>query len=518
MVRAREEILPWASKFALGKLVPLSLFEGLADMPSVSQGSSRMAFPGLTCAPMGWEHSTVLIQRCQRRVSEIAGLDPSREIRPDRAAVRPEIGKPVFGIYIDNYDETHLIHSDISGDGGGPLKGQGASRCSTDLSESFLSRPLEAPTGDLSPSASPDLSGEVPSCTAAAIAGESADVPSLPGISGPAPLREPDAPAEWQARMRQVKQELGIPQNKGKAIVGSSKVITLGYELDGINGLVHADPVRRRTIFRIGVALLARGVPPRTLVRAFLGKWIHACLIRRPLLSILSEIFGFSHKFEKANSTGAAEAKRHRWSWEKAVELLLSICVLPVLDCNLRASFCPFIYATDASDTGGAVVKAPLPPERAATLLKCVDFRGSSVVLSRLPKYLKSENYERKKKRKSGAAHPLSFCPGNAEQNEWGWEDVFHWKWHSREHITLLETRSVLAAIKSLPLGEGGQRIFFLQDNGPCKGALGKGRSPSRRLNGVLRRVAGRLVKGDWTAHFAWVASSLQPADDSSRL
>ena len=63
-----------------------------------------------------------------------------------------------------------------------------------------------------------------------------------------------------------------------------------------------------------------------------------------------------------------------------------------------------------------------------------------------------------------------------------------------------------------------GRKVFFLPDNQPSGLALAKGRSGSRRLNGVLRHVCFfRITKGI-QAFQAWTGTTLQPADQHTHL
>ena len=94
---------------------------------------------------------------------------------------------------------------------------------------------------------------------------------------------------------------------------------------------------------------------------------------------------------------------------------------------------------------------------------------------------------------------------------------LYSYKFKHREHITLLESRVTLTALRSMRKSAAGKRVFFLLDNSPSLGAIAKGRSSSPRLNAILRKIAAVSLSGDITILCVWVSTSLQPADGATR-
>ena len=209
----------------------------------------------------------------------------------------------------------------------------------------------------------------------------------------------------------------------------------------------------------------------------------------------------------KQNATLMRKGNRSlMWNFEKALEIYVSLGLLPLLVCNLRAPFSPLIYASDSSLGGAAVVSAEIGIEQSLELMKAVDYRGAAVNLARAPAELLSDVLTKR------GAPQLSFDPRGLS-----WRRSFAWKWKDKEHITILETRATFALHRNVARSSRGMRYFVLPDNTPSMGALAKGRSCSRRLNAVLRRVGALLLAADLYPYYAWTASELQPADEDSR-
>ena len=89
------------------------------------------------------------------------------------------------------------------------------------------------------------------------------------------------------------------------------------------------------------------------------------------------------------------------------------------------------------------------------------------------------------------------------------------------EHIHLLEGRAALTGLKWLARqpSRHHSRVPFFVDSQACLGALAKGRSSSRKLNRICRRVAAYTCAAH--LHIAWLwipGGDYNPADAPSRL
>eukprot|EP00973_Karenia_brevis_P082863 11489516-Karenia_brevis.AAC.1 len=86
------------------------------------------------------------------------------------------------------------------------------------------------------------------------------------------------------------------------------------------------------------------------------------------------------------------------------------------------------------------------------------------------------------------------------------------------QHINVLEARSVLLFItKLVDAGVRDKRILILSDSRVAVGAIAKGRSSSRKLNFVLRRIAGVSLRYGLSVDVVWIPTWANPADAPSR-
>ena len=102
----------------------------------------------------------------------------------------------------------------------------------------------------------------------------------------------------------------------------------------------------------------------------------------------------------------------------------------------------------------------------------------------------------------------------------WKWREVAGWAWKGPpEHINQLELRAVLTSMKWL-IGKKrltGCRILHLTDSMVVLHALSRGRSSSRKLRRTLMRVQSMLLAANLHPVWAYVHTSMNPADRPSR-
>ena len=100
------------------------------------------------------------------------------------------------------------------------------------------------------------------------------------------------------------------------------------------------------------------------------------------------------------------------------------------------------------------------------------------------------------------------------------WRTVTYGRWAYPSHITLGETRTVVKLARLLALTVSAHRSVAVsfQDNQPCAGAAGKGRSASFELNVLLRQRTAAKPAAQIRMILPWVESGRQPADDISRI
>ena len=134
--------------------------------------------------------------------------------------------------------------------------------------------------------------------------------------------------------------------------------------------------------------------------------------------------------------------------------------------------------------------------------LRLMEFRGSDVRLD-LGLFYRPE-----------AAPRTSIDP-----SRWSWSVAHSYPYTREEHINVLELRSILHALewRSRVTSFHSCRFLHLSDSQVCLSVLTKGRSSSRLINRLLRRIAALCLALDLLPLWAWVESRLNPADEPSR-
>ena len=102
----------------------------------------------------------------------------------------------------------------------------------------------------------------------------------------------------------------------------------------------------------------------------------------------------------------------------------------------------------------------------------------------------------------------------------WRWKEVTGWQWrHSGEHINVLELRAILTTLRWLVVRRGAHRRRFLHltDNLVCLHSLSRGRTSSRKLRHVLKRVNSLILAADLHPVWGYIHTSQNPADRPSR-
>ena len=101
----------------------------------------------------------------------------------------------------------------------------------------------------------------------------------------------------------------------------------------------------------------------------------------------------------------------------------------------------------------------------------------------------------------------------------WLWRETLAFKWRQDAHINELETQALIAHIRRLAREPDVRqtRLMVIIDSQVLFYALGKGRSPSKRLNRLLRRLMALSIFADLYVFPAWTLSSWNWANHPSR-
>ena len=117
------------------------------------------------------------------------------------------------------------------------------------------------------------------------------------------------------------------------------------------------------------------------------------------------------------------------------------------------------------------------------------------------------------------AYRPDAMVRTTIDPRRWVWKVAQAWKWQRREHINLLELRCILRTLEWRARSSTFHscRFLHLSDSQICLSVLAKGRSSSRKINRILRRICALCLALNLYPLWAWIMSKLNPADAPSR-
>lgn len=133
-----------------------------------------------------------------------------------------------------------------------------------------------------------------------------------------------------------------------KDVLEASKATELGVAIDSVEGLLGGGPERFHSLIVATLMLLRENRPRAKWVQVVLGRWIFVLQYRRPGMSVLSNSWDY-----------VAEGGQNHKNWLTVKkELSTLVCLAPLLQTDLRASFSGTVTCSDASHYGGAVAVA----------------------------------------------------------------------------------------------------------------------------------------------------------------
>ena len=150
--------------------------------------------------------------------------------------------------------------------------------------------------------------------------------------------------SEGQRNFNKVCDMFGLERNLGKQLIGSFSGAIQGGELNGKEGIIKVAPDKLRNFLGLTVALLFSESWKEFPLRHWTGKAAFVAAFRRPLFSVLQEVFDLIQISVKGDVSPTREA----------MDELMVMCFLAVqAETSLRASISTTVSCTDASPTGG---------------------------------------------------------------------------------------------------------------------------------------------------------------------
>eukprot|EP00438_Fugacium_kawagutii_P033332 Skav210467 [mRNA] locus=scaffold1443:165052:167511:- [translate_table: standard] len=114
---------------------------------------------------------------------------------------------------------------------------------------------------------------------------------------------------------------------------------------------------------------------------------------------------------------------------------------------------------------------------------------------------------------------PDSVIRTSINPKRWVWKTAQSYPWRGTAHINVLELMAILRGLewRARSASFHSCRFLHLSDSQICLSVLAKGRSSSRQINRILRKINSLCVALNLLPLWAWVASRLNPADAPSR-
>ena len=150
-------------------------------------------------------------------------------------------------------------------------------------------------------------------------------------------------------KFNEVCDKIGLSRNRGKQVIMSLTGGIQGGEIDGKTGIIKLASDKLRSFVAISLGMLTSESWREFHVRHWTGKAAFVAAFRRPLFSILEEIFPTIEKSQKGDVVPGS----------KSIDEVLSFLVLSVqAEADLRADMAREVSCTDASPTGGGSATA----------------------------------------------------------------------------------------------------------------------------------------------------------------
>ena len=101
----------------------------------------------------------------------------------------------------------------------------------------------------------------------------------------------------------------------------------------------------------------------------------------------------------------------------------------------------------------------------------------------------------------------------------WFWQEILAWPWQEEQHINVLEAQALLTYMrrKARDLSQRDQRYVHVLDSRVVTAVLAKGRSRSRRLSRIARRIMAVSIAANLYPMGLWTLSSWNFSDAASR-
>ena len=304
---------------------------------------------------------------------------------------------------------------------------------------------------------------------------------------------------EILAASRQHYKDLRIPVSSKKAVTKAYEFQAWGTHVDSNSGRVGAPLEKLCHLVVAARQFLQLPAVNRKLLQRLVGLFVHPFMHRRECMSVFQETYKVIERLPKSKLTPIPQQCQE--------ELLWATLLLPFAHACVRWPVSNALSATDATLSHAGRAVAQVPAKLTEVCYRFAVHKGEGVRLDWA----------------CGALMPISSMVQAPNELEEAllcarWRVTERSRFKTASHINVQEmkvaVKQLTASIKKCSVG---QRLVNLCDSRVVCGAWAKGRSSSRKLNSLLRRVLGHSVAGRKSLVHIWVSTKSNPADYPSR-
>ena len=301
----------------------------------------------------------------------------------------------------------------------------------------------------------------------------------------------------------------GLEANPKKSFRNVNNGKFWGVEIDGKRGLLRSSSSRLWPLIFMTARVARLGWSTVKLLECLAGCWVSILTVRRRLLCVMDIIF---------EPLGLPDPKQVIQLSPELVSELFCLCALgPLAVADLRASFLPFVGASDASSEWMAAVRAELDSRLVS------EFSRFSLKKSNWTKllppgkaWLKQHDLLEVEEELPGEVydcHPLWSLLANCLTYKERWRS----ECRKGRHINISELLAFLKEEKFICSGELGKRFLFGLDSQVALGCLVKGRASSASLNRCLKSSLCYPIGSGVYQYVMYFPSEVNRADGPTR-
>ncbi|CAE7210929.1 SMYD3 [Symbiodinium sp. CCMP2592] len=293
----------------------------------------------------------------------------------------------------------------------------------------------------------------------------------------------------------------GLERAVHKAFRFEPRFRAWGAEVDGIRGRVGTPRDARRQVWMLLFKIVTGGWCSREVLQKVVGYLAFVFQYRREFYGLQHHVYRYIAKMP--------DKKWVRLPGYILDELRSCSLHLPFARWDMRREISSSLLATDATPSSGGAVDAPISEALAQALWKHAELKGEAVRLdgSGALEWLAPRPMEA-----SRFASSVALCLP--------WRVVSSYHFRETSHTNLQEARALRKEVIRLAANPANHNlvILALNDSRVVLGAFVKGRSSSRKLNGILRAMIPHLVVSGISLSLLWVETEANVADAPSRF